>query len=148
MSEPRQTFDIASHHLWGRANIGRKVYISDMARLRGDTRHLHIGELAQLHDFVVLMASAPLMIGRAAQLNYGAVVQAYAPVQLCAGVTLGNMAQVLSGQRTLAGFETGPVVVGTGAIIGPGAVILPGSTVPAGACLQANEVYGAPAPSS
>lgn len=143
MGEPRQSFDIAAHHLWGRANVGRKVYISDMARVRGDTRHVHVGELAQLHDFSVLVANAPLMIGRAARIGFGAILEAHAPIQICAGAVIGAHAQLLAGSREPSGFVTGPIVVGTGAIVGPGAVICPGSTVPEGATVKANEVFGA-----
>lgn len=140
MGELRQSFDPATHHLWSRANVGRKVYISDTVRLRGDTRNAHVGANAHLMDYCVLLADAPLYVGAGARVGYGAIIAAHAPVQVCANARVGNNAQLLAGVLGPDGWETGPITIGTGAVIGPGAVIMPGTTIEAGAHVAPNEV--------
>lgn len=142
MSEPRQSFDPATHHLWKKAKVGREVYISDMVRVRGRPSMITLGDEARLQDMVVVQADAPVTLGYRAQVDFGAVLKASAPVTICAKAKIGPNATILAGAINEAGeWETGPVEIGTGAIVGAGAVVLPGSIVPAGAIIRPNEVF-------
>lgn len=143
MGDLRQAFDLAQHHLWGKAKIGRNVYVSDMARVRGRPNLVTIGAGVHLYDFCVLLADAPLTIGQGVRIGFGAHLLAHAALTVCANVRVGGGAKLLAGYYGEAGWETGPIEVGTGAVIGPGAVIMPGNSVPAGTVVAPNEVVDA-----
>lgn len=145
MSEPKQSFDIATHHLWNKTKkVGAGVYISDMVRIRGKLSMIEVGSGVRLYDFAVLYAEAPLLIGDRAQMLFGAVVLGYAPIQICANAVIGPHASVMAGRHIEGNeFERGLIEIGTGAVVGAGAVILPGSIVPAGFHIRPREVYGA-----
>lgn len=121
------------------------VYVSDMARVRGRLGAISIGDHAALADFVVLVADAPLEIGRNVKIGPGVILQSHSPLRICANVKIGAHAQILAGTYDSEGqFFKGPVLVGTGAIIGPGAIVLPGETIEAGAFVAPNSIIGDP----
>lgn len=132
------------HPLWSKTKRGKDCRISDMVRIRGRLDAIEIEDGAWLHDFVVLVAEAPLRLGRRCRLMPHVIVAAHAPVIICAGVKVGGHAQLLAGYYGDDGeFVTaGPILIGTGAVIGPGAIIGPGTTIEQNGQVAANSVIG------
>jgi len=140
MQTPKQRFDIREHKLWGKCHIGENVYISDMARVRGRLMTIEIGDSASLSDFVMLFADAPLHIGVNVRLAFQSAVIAYERITICADVTVGVGAKIMSGVNTEDGWSAKFVEIGTGSVISAGAVILPGVRLPPCSFVGVNEV--------